>query len=49
MRGNYNSEPLVRENETFFDYCKRQKFVPEDEFKAFEDIMRVDLPASFRK
>lgn len=39
---------MIKENDAFFEYCRRQKIVPEDEFKEFEDILRVDLPASFR-
>lgn len=48
VRGNYSLNPLVRENPKFFEYCRQQKIVPEDEFQAFEDTMRIDLPSSFR-
>jgi hypothetical protein len=48
VRGDYQLPALVKDNEMFFNYCKAQKIISEEEWQAFEDILRVDLPASFR-
>lgn len=45
------SEPyieIVRDNEAFVTYYKRQKVCPENEFEQFLESIRADLPTTFR-
>ncbi|KAL6730738.1 hypothetical protein Aduo_001686 [Ancylostoma duodenale] len=39
---------IVKENEKYWNFYKAQNLIPEDEWDAFCDALRTDLPVSFR-
>jgi hypothetical protein len=43
VRGNYTLDVVVKENTHFFEYCRQQKIVPDEEFSAFETALKVSL------
>jgi tRNA (cytosine34-C5)-methyltransferase len=47
-RRNEPYQTIVRENELFETYYKHQKICPEEEFSQFVEMMRKNLPTTFR-
>ncbi|EPB66806.1 NOL1/NOP2/sun family protein [Ancylostoma ceylanicum] len=39
---------IVKDNEKYWNFYKAQNLIPEDEWDAFCDALRTDLPVSFR-
>lgn len=46
--GSYNLDTIVKENQKLFDYYKQQDIIPENEWNAFIDNLKADLPVAFR-
>lgn len=47
-RNNQEYREIVRENETFENYYKHQKIIPESEYPDFISAMKDSLPVTFR-
>jgi 16S rRNA C967 or C1407 C5-methylase (RsmB/RsmF family) len=45
---NYQLDPIIKKNEKLFSYYKAQPVIPQSEYDAYVETIKVDLPSSFR-